>query len=238
MAREKSSERAEARRRYRAQLSESEAAAAEEAAALDAAAAETAAPNGPEGTDGKEQPGRLGLGAAIRLAARPADVSADLRAFPAIVTGTYSVLVPTVLIAVGAGAALAGDVQKDFWVGLLASVSVAPQPTMIPSFLAGMLTRRAAWLSGAFAGLLSALAFDLIVLIKPPVDAAVTLDAGFYLSMLLMGPIFGGAVGAFAGFYRRFLAFSAPPREGRRRPTKKTPKKRAPRRYGAPAKPR
>ena len=39
-------------------------------------------------------------------------------------------------------AALAGDVQKDFWVGLLASVTVAPQPTMIPSFLAGFLTRR------------------------------------------------------------------------------------------------
>jgi hypothetical protein len=31
--------------------------------------------------------------------------------------------------------------------------------------------------------------------------------------LILLGPLFGVAVGAFAGFYRRFLAMSGPPRD-------------------------
>lgn len=211
MAREKENQRTDARRRARAALSSTEAEAAEAEAAV--AIGATPAPKGPgasrRAAASPAQPVRVGIREAFRLAAGTADIVADLRALGTIARTTRAVWIPALLIVIGAVALVAID--GDSWVvALLASVSISPQPTMIPAFLAGMLTRRASWLVGGIAGFLSAVAAVVVYLVGPTGKPLAPLDV---LGVIGMGAVFGIAVGAFAGFYRRFLAFSSPARE-------------------------
>jgi hypothetical protein len=213
------SDRSEARRRYRAELSASEAAEAEEAAALAAGIAPSPArPSRSKASDAEPTApaGRMGLFDAFRLASRPADLRGDLAAFPSIATGTKAVWLPAAIVVIGGALIMVESLRTNTIVALIASISVSPQPTMIPAFLAGMLTRRASWLAGGVAGLISAVVFDLVYIVVPPAEVG-PIDASVFLTMLVLGPLFGASVGAFAGFYRRFLAYSSPPRDARSR---------------------
>jgi hypothetical protein len=81
-------------------------------------------------------------------------------------------------------------------------------PPMIPAFLAGMLAPRAAWLAGGVAGIIGSALVSLYIAVAP---ATGEVDRVAYVgSALLTGILFSFGVGAFAGFYRRFLAFSSP----------------------------
>lgn len=236
MARAKSTDRSDARRRYRAQLAAeaAEAAASLEAADADAAEGGTtrsgvATPNvisgGPTAarTSGRRtaQGGaapvpRPSLLASLRIAASPADVAGDLRALPQIATGTKAVWLPAILVVVTGAAFLVPALAENTIVRLLGQALLAP-PAMIPSFLAGMLTPRGSWLAGGVAGLIAGVTVTVIIAIAPAgANPSQGLDVQNLAFILLAAPVFGVGVGAFAGFYRRFLASSAPPRQPRK----------------------
>lgn len=222
MARAKTTDRAEARRRYRAQL-------AAEAVAESGEAATVGADLGPESRAGAEASGRAvpraGVGTtprpsllgALRTAAAPADVRGDLQALPVIARRTKSVWLPAVLI-LGTGAAfLVPALAENQIVRFLAVALLAPPP-MIPAFLAGMLTPRGSWLVGGIAGLISGLTVVLLITITPGTTSTTSgLDFQNVGFLVVAGPVFGMGVGAFSGFYRRFLALSAPPRQAPRK---------------------
>lgn len=205
MTREKSTDRAEARRRYRVE---------------GATNPPGVAPNQVRRTASPEPARRVGILEAFRLASGPADLRGDLAAFPSIVTGTSAVWLPSLVTIVTGVAYLLPDLRSNTIVAFLVQALLAP-PAMIPSFLAGFLTRRGAWLVGGIAGLLSAVMAILIFAVVPG-TATVAAAASDYALILLIGPLFGASVGAFAGFYRRFLALSSPNRgAGRKRPAKR-----------------
>ena len=86
-----------------------------------------------------------------------------------------------------------------------------------------MLAPRAAWLVGGLAGLASGIAYVLVVTVNTDVlvtplgfTYVVSTDQklAYAQNVLITAPVFGIAVGAFAGFYRRFLDMSAPQRPG------------------------
>jgi hypothetical protein len=105
---------------------------------------------------------------------------------------------------------------------VLAGNVILQPPPMIIAFLAGMLAPRGAWLMGGLAGLASGVAYVLVVTVNT--DVLMTPLGFTYLvsadqklayaqNVLITAPVFGIAVGAFAGFYRRFLNMSAPQRQ-------------------------
>lgn len=223
MARAKTTERAEARRRYRAQLAaEAEADAASADAEANTLEGGTATPNvlsSGRRTSGSTQgapaprPARVGLVQAFRIAARPADIPGDLRAFPMIARRTKSIWLPTVLI-VGTGALFLVPELAANPIVRFAGVALLAPPPMIPAFLAGMLTQRGSWLAGGFAGLVSGLTVAVLITVTPATTSSTQgLDVQNIGFLILVGPLFGTAVGAFSGFYRRFLALSSPPRQ-------------------------
>ena len=106
-------------------------------------------------------------------------------------------------------------------VGLAGNVILQPPP-MIIAFLAGMLAPRGAWLLGGIMATLAGIAWAVVVtattnvLITPlgfPYDVTTDQKLAYAMNVLLTAPIFGIAVGAFAGFYRRFLNMSSPQRQ-------------------------
>lgn len=223
MARAKTTDRAEARRRYRAQL-------AARAAAGSSALAAAGADLGPEGRPGAEASGRpvarAGTGAsarpnllgALRVAAAPADIRGDLEALPLIARRTKSVWLPAVLIVAAGAAFLIPALAENQIVRFLAVALLAPPP-MIPAFLAGMLTQRGSWLVGGIAGLISGLTVAVLITVTPGTTSTTAgLDFQNLGFLVIAGPAFGMGVGAFAGFYRRFLALSSPPRQAQRKP--------------------
>ena len=223
MARAKTTDRAEARRRYRAQLAAEAAAMSGEAAT---AAGLDAEPQGRAGGGATSRPAsrpapgaapRPSLLGALRTAAAPADIRGDLQALPVIARRTKSVWLPTVLI-LGTGAAfLVPALAENQIVRFLAVALLAPPP-MIPAFLAGMLTPRGSWLVGGIAGLISGLTVVLLITITPGTTSTTSgLDFQNVGFLVVAGPLFGMGVGAFSGFYRRFLALSAPARQAQRK---------------------
>lgn len=219
MARQKPTERSEARRRYRSELSTKEAEAAEAAAAE--ALGAPAAPTGrgkAKAAPAEPAPGtRLGIVEAFRLASRPADIRGDIAALPAMAR-SRTIVVPVGLTIAGAALLVVVGPAKHWLADAVIGISISPQPTMIPAFLAGMLARRGSWLSGLVVGLFGVVVFDILCL-TVLAEQIGDVDRSIFLGYLVLGPLFGGAVGAFAGFYRRFLAYSSPPRE--RRPAKR-----------------
>jgi hypothetical protein len=226
VARAKTTQRAEARRRYRAQIA-AETAAAETAATSGDVEANTLASGQPtpnvlsagrrasapaSGSNPPAPPARLGLVQAFRVAAHPADIPGDLWAFPRIARSTKAVWLPTLLI-VGTGVVFLVPALAENQIVRFAGVALLAPPPMIPAFLAGMLTQRGSWLTGGFAGLVSGLVVALLITISPSTTSSTQgLDVQNIGYLILVGPTFGVAVGAFAGFYRRFLAMSAPAR--------------------------
>jgi uncharacterized BrkB/YihY/UPF0761 family membrane protein len=89
-----------------------------------------------------------------------------------------------------------------------------------------MLAPRAAWLLGGLLSLLAGIAYVLVVtintdvLVTPLGFSYIVSDAqkiAYAQNVLVTAPFFGIAVGAFAGFYRRFLNMSTPQRTQARR---------------------
>jgi len=256
VARAKSTDRAEARRRYRASLAE--AAAAEEATSgeetedgtgptasqaasgasdrVSSTAHTTGSGGNPQkanrtqgrGSSSAEPAARPGITASFRAALRPVDVRSDLQYAPTLILHTRAVWIPA--LAVIASGALALLVPSNQITSLLAQIFVAP-PSLAGPFLAGILAPRATYLAGGIVGLVAAIVLIIaIVLIPTSLLSAGNIDRGpIILYAIVVSPLFGLGVGGFAGYYRRFLYLSNPNaqrRSANQRSGKPAPKRR------------
>lgn len=227
MARAKRTERAEARRRYREATSgPQDGDDALEVPAVPAAALPREARDRRPSSQHAATPAQgTGFMASLRAAAGPADLRGDLRALPSILFRSKAGLIPGLVIVVTAGALFVPALAANPLIVMAGNILLQPPP-MIIAFLAGMLAPRAAWLMGGVMSVLAGLAYVLVVtvntdvLITPLGFTYVVSSAqklGYAQSVLISAPVFGIAVGAFAGFYRRFLNMSANQRQGTRR---------------------
>ena len=229
MARAKRTERAEARRRYRSVegVTENPDLEMDEADALDVPTAALPrssrtrrAERGATARGDAAPPPRAGFLASLRRAAAPADIRADLRALPSIAIHSKALWVPLAVIAGITALFFIPGISRNPLVGLLVTLVLPPPPMILP-FLGGMLAPRGAWLVGGIVALANALAYGLVGVIF---SSSVVTPLGFTYVMtsdqkvgiigsaILQSVPFGLLVGAFAGFYRRFLAMSTPAR--------------------------
>ncbi len=224
MARAKRTERAEARRRYRATLDTDPL--AEDADDFDEPTAtgssqgvrrSNAAPAGKQGSSAT--PERVGFMDAFRLSIRPVHVRQDLAALPWITIHTKSIWLP-VLITIAATIATAATGATDMVTGLLFTYFVV-FPAIGGVFIGGFLAPRASWLVGIVVGLVSAacyVALGVSGLLPAPFGEQFTVNAtGAAVSAFIYSPIMGAFFAAAAAWYRRFLALSSPNRNRNRR---------------------
>lgn len=166
MARAKRTDRAEARRKYRAYLQAQEEAGVEVSAGEgpieSAPAASGKSARGPERKPQPViQPGqRMGLFAAARAAYRQPHYLDDLRNIRELVFGTKAIW-PVVLVCVVAGAYTVAGIDKsgktnDPIIPSLVTFLFAPVP-LLPPMLAGFLAPRSTWLAGMLASLIATL---------------------------------------------------------------------------------
>jgi hypothetical protein len=213
VARAKRTERADARRRYR--VAQADEASPEEmaSAGTSGAAATGASRTGRTGSQSPTEPQRPpSFTGAFRAAARPLNVRDDLSYLPQLIK-SRAVWLP-VLASTAAGILMVAVGTTNSLINFAAQILVVPPP-MAVSFLAGLLATRASYLAGGIAGLWASLVFTAVVFLLPssselPVTATDRVSVAFY--GLVVSPLFGVAVGGFAGYYRRFLAVSSPQR--------------------------
>ncbi len=225
MARAKRTNRAEARRRYRATLIddpeflEEEGVEAESEAVDDrpipGARRDRASASAPTSTG---RPARPSVTGALKAAFRPTDLRGDIAALPQLLRHR-SFLIPLALIVGLLAVVLATGARELISVTLVPYV-LAPQP-VAPVFLAGFLAPRASYLIGALLGVFSWIA--LVVLVSSPavVQALAGSTAAPGLTPdILFGSLFWAIVGgafyaAAAAWYKRFLALASPARAAR-----------------------
>jgi hypothetical protein len=229
VARAKRTQRAEARRRYRSVVGATESPDLEidEADAPDAPTAAPARGNrarraeaGATARGEAAPPPRAGFMPALRRAAAPADIRADLRALPSVAIHSKALWVPLAVIGGVTALFFIPGVSRNPLVALLGNLALQPPPMILP-FLAGMLAPRGAWLVGGIVALANAMAYGLLfgvftnsVQTGLGFTYVMTTDqkVGVVLNAVLTSVPFGLLVGAFSGFYRRFLAMSTPAR--------------------------
>jgi hypothetical protein len=216
VARAKRTERAEARRRYRAAAIPDEATGAVEndvpAPTAPRSKASSAAKPGPSGPTE-----RVGFVDAFKMSIRPLHVRDDIAALPSVALHSRALWVP-VLITILSTVTTAATGATDIVTGMLFTYFVV-FPAVGGVFLAGFLAPRASWLVGLIVGLVSALCYILL-------GVAGRLPAGFAeqfnvdrtsvaVSALIYSPILGAFFAASAAWYRRFLKLSSPNRNRR-----------------------
>ena len=237
MARAKRTERAEARRRYRATLATDPL--VEDADGADGVATSgsskdakrsNAASSGKQGTSGT--PERVGFLDAFRQSIRPVHVREDIASLPWIATHTKAIWLPA-LITVAATIATAATGATDMVTGLLFTYFVV-FPAIGGVFIGGFLAPRASWLVGVVIGLISAACYVALgvtgKLPAPFAEQYTVSAAGAAISAFIYSPIMGAFFAAAAAWYRRFLNRANPNRARpstptSRRPDGKVPKK-------------
>lgn len=215
MARAKKTDRAEARRRARLTVT-----AADEPTGMSDTAGSAAPNRAAPGAGGR--PSILG---AFRDAFRPVNIRGDIREIPWLVTRTHAVWLPSVLVVASAvwfgssGGALGGISYMVF------NLFVFPPP-LAAAFLAGVLTNRMSYLAGLLVGIVAAVVFSLYMLVGPIEGTALSVDQrqAYVLYGIGISPMAGLAIGAFAGFYRRFLRRASPSAGARQQPRGKSAK--------------
>jgi len=237
VARAKRTQRAEARRRYRsvAGATENPDLEMDEADALDTPADPPVrgsrtrrAEAGETARGSAAAPPRAGFMPALRRAAAPADIRADLRALPSIAIHSKALWVPLAVIGGVTALFFIPGISRNPLVALLGNLALQPPPMILP-FLAGMLAPRGAWLAGGIVALANAIAYGLLfgvftnsVQTGLGFTYVMTTDqkVGIIVNAVVTSVPFGLLVGAFAGFYRRFLAMSTPARPARTAPAR------------------
>jgi hypothetical protein len=219
VARAKRTDRAEARRRYRAEMAGTEGFDEEGTPLSDGqASAPSSGRSAPSKGVMSSPPGRLGIGAAFRQSIHPINIRGDLMALPTLVT--HKALLLPAALTVGATILVLATGSTNFVTALLYTYFVQ-SPAIGGVFLAGFLAPRASWLLGVIVGLISAVCYTAIILsgvLGSPGDAA-TRD--IIVAAFLLSPVMGGLFAAGAAWYRRFLQLSNPNR-GKQAPAKKT----------------
>jgi hypothetical protein len=223
VARAKRTDRAEARRRYRASqgLTDAELDAAElddtaQASSAGGASGTTARQGKPAAGASPALPQRIGIGQAFRLSFRPLDLRGDLAAFPRIAIRTKTLIVPLALtlvatalvIVVGANGEDLGSILTNFVYQYFVFT-----PAIGGVFIAGFLAPRASWMFGIVVGLVAAVCFSIVVLGFPgQVPPLTTTGEQAATSAFVVSPLMGALFASAAAWYRRFLALSSPNR--------------------------
>jgi hypothetical protein len=267
VARAKRTDRADARRRYRA--TQADAAELDDSADGESPAPAPKASAGPSRGSARATPRteapqrpvfaagqRPSFTASFRAAARPFNIRDDIAYIPTLILRTRAVWVPA-LAAIGSGVFFLASqpLGSNGIANLLFQLFVLP-PTIAGSFLAGILAPRATYIAGGIAALVGAIVFSIAVFITPtnlatatvpaaspspvpsasaaasgsaapsvspapsptPAPSAPLSDADKFaaaLQSLLISVPFGVAIGAFGGYYKRFLYASNPARQRR-----------------------
>lgn len=216
MARAKRTDRAEARRRYRAANAEPLDDLDDEL--LDAGADPTTTRTTPPKpapaaaatakADAGARP-RPSMGAAFRGAFRPIDIPGDLRALPRLLINR-AFLIPAAMI-VAVAVVIVVTAGQEIISRELSQFVLAPPP-LAPVFIAGFLAPRASWLLGGLLGVLQSIAV-FAILLTPSLGALTGLpDTGTLASSLFVSIVFGGFYAAAMAWYKRFLRAANPPR--------------------------
>jgi hypothetical protein len=216
VARAKRTNRAEARRNYRAAIAAStdeldmSELGDEDAAPTPADNRKAQATAQPKSASTNATPGaRPGIANAFRSAFRPLDVPGDLRALPRLLIDK-AFLIPTALIV--AVAAMVIAFQGKELISRELSAFVLSPPPLAPVFIAGFLAPRASWLLGGLLGVVQTLA--VLVVISTPALAELTSvpDGATLASSMLVSVAFGAFYAAAMAWYKRFLRAANPPR--------------------------
>jgi hypothetical protein len=209
VARAKRTERAAARRRYRASLDPAELEADE---AVDEATPQRASapPRTSAGT------ARMGIGTALRASVHPLRVRDDLAVLPSLVLNKALWL--PILVTVASTVAVVATGGKDTITALLFAYFVQT-PAIGGVFLAGFLAPRASWLLGAIVGTVAAIGYVAVLTLVPgalsPTAPGTAAIENVALSAFLLSPVMGAVFASAAAWYRRFLMLTNPNR-GRR----------------------
>jgi len=231
VARAKRTNRAEARRNYRAAMAAStdeldEAELDDEGGSAATPAAETSraqAPAQPKSTtSASAAPGaRPSIANAFRGSFRPLDVPGDLRALPRLLIDK-AFLIPAALIVVVAAVVIV--FQGKELISRELSAFVLSPPPLAPVFIAGFLAPRASWLLGGLLGVVQTVA--VLVVISTPALAQLTSvpDGATLASSMFVSIAFGAFYAAAMAWYKRFLRAANPPRNApaARRPAGKS----------------
>jgi hypothetical protein len=219
VARAKRTERAEARRRYRAATAPQP---IDDAADLDTASTPSAGSTKPRPPGSPTQKAaatgstaRVGFADAFRMSFRPINVRQDVAALPWIATHTHALWIPLAITLASTVFIVASGTTSTISEFMFAYFIQTPAIGSV--FIAGFLAPRAAWLLGVVVGFVSAICYSVLVVAFPtsiyvaaPPSADVTRDV--VVSALVLSPLIGAFFAAGAAWYRRFLALSSPNR--------------------------
>jgi hypothetical protein len=216
VARAKRTDRAEARRRYRAEMAGPDDL-GEEVADGEGGPAQTPTPNAGRSRPSTARPsaptGRLGIAAAFRQSIHPLNVRGDLAALPGLVTNK-ALYIP-VLLTVGSTVLVLATGATNFLTALMFTYFIQ-SPAIGGVFIAGFLAPRASWLLGVIVGLVSAAGYSAVLLsgvVNGTAGAPTEAQArDVIISAFFVSPVMGGLFAAGAAWYRRFLQLSNPNR--------------------------
>ena len=223
MARAKSTHRAEARRRYRAQLAESDGVLTDEAGdeVAPTANARPGAPSTPT-----PPPARPSLVYAFRTSFRQANVREDIAYLPTLVVGTKAVWLP-VLLSIASAVTLVAIGLNTFTILFFQYFAyILPVGAL---FLAGFLAPRASYLAGLLVGAAATVVLGVTLaagVLGTELDSA-ELGPNILINGFVTSTIGGALVSSAAAWYKRFLRLANPNRGARRPPARGKP---APRR--------
>jgi len=214
VARAKSTQRAEARRRYRAANAPDETGDFAEGVTPPASTGRTSSTT--QSSARSTAPvGRVGFVDAFKLSIRPIHVRPDLEALPWIAIHTKALWLP-LLITIASTVFIIATNGTDRISQFLFAYFVQT-PAIGGVFIAGFLAPRASWLLGVIVGFVSAACYAILVVFYPTaIYASVppTADQArdIAISAFILSPVIGGFFAAGAAWYRRFLALSSPNR--------------------------
>jgi len=222
VARAKRTDRAEARRRYRATLVD-EPTTDELEDEVDDAVSETARPSGRDrvraasaASAAPTSPPRPSIIRAFSSSFKPVDVRGDVRALPSLLRHRAFLIPLALIVAAAVGLVVTG--LREPIIYALAQYLLFPPP-VAAVFIAGFFAPRASWLLGAVLGAVSTVAL-LAAVSSPTVQAAVgaaaTGDFASTAITVLGYSMIGGALFAsIAAWYKRFLFLANPARAAR-----------------------
>jgi len=225
VARAKRTDRAEARRQYRAYLQEKQETAAAEANDSDGAA-DVASARPARSRDQRPQAvikpgGRLGIFAAAKAAYRTPHYMDDIRNVRSLVFNSKAVW-PVLVVCVAAGAfsifrISSGAASTDPVLTALFQFVFYPVP-LVPPMLAGFLAPRSTWLAGLIAGFISTMTlvwvFAMTTITVPGYAGKFTTSDLLAITVQLLPTAlaFGLMMAALSGWYKRFLSLTSAPR--------------------------
>lgn len=208
MARAKRTQRADARRRYREAMAAQADGAETTTEVPSAAASQRPSKAAPASAPTPERPSFFGT---FRAAMQPADVRGDLRYLPRLLI-TPAVLVPIAIVIAATVVASLPGATENVLVVFAVQLFLQP-PALAIAFIGGWLAPRGSWLVGGIAGAASVIGYAIVIL-QLGAEGVLAPNSSL-VATIAIALAFGFGVGAFAGFYKRWLAMMQPSRQQR-----------------------